>query len=127
MCLSQRMHDANRHNGGAAWCPTTTQRGPMAQPNQMRKRAAEKAARDEASHVVERWNCALAAGHDALWPPAMRCALTAGMPWLDVYCPCCRTSRAIDIRTIDRHPLASVGSLVLGVRCSSVQAQHRWP
>ena len=28
------------------------------------------------------------------------------------------TSRAIDIRTIDRHPLASVGSLVLGLRCS---------
>src|SRR5262249_13367623 len=32
--------------------------------------------------------------------------------------PGCRTSRAIDIRTIDRHPLASVGSLVLGLRCS---------
>jgi hypothetical protein len=38
----------------------------------------------------------------------------AGMPWLDVYCPGCRTSRAIDIRTIDRHPLASVGGLVMG-------------
>jgi hypothetical protein len=32
----------------------------------------------------------------------------AGTPWLDVYCPDCRTSRALDIRTIDRHPLASV-------------------
>jgi hypothetical protein len=29
-----------------------------------------------------------------------------------------RASSAIDIRTIDRHPLASVGSLVLGLRCS---------
>jgi hypothetical protein len=28
------------------------------------------------------------------------------------------TSRAINIRTLDRHPLASVGSLVLGLRCS---------
>ena len=27
-------------------------------------------------------------------------------------------ARAIDIRTLDRHPLASVGSLVLGLRCS---------
>jgi hypothetical protein len=26
--------------------------------------------------------------------------------------------RAIDIRTLDRHPLASVGSLVIGLRCS---------
>jgi hypothetical protein len=28
------------------------------------------------------------------------------------------TSRAIDLRTVDRHPLASVGTLVLGLRCS---------
>jgi hypothetical protein len=39
-------------------------------------------------------------------------AFTAGRPWLDVYCPGYRTSGAIDIRTIDRHPRASVGSLV---------------
>src|SRR5215471_18261160 len=84
----------------------------------MRARAAEKAARDEAVRVVERWNAALAAGRGALWSPTIRCAVMAGMPWLDVYCSGCRTSRAIDIRTIDRHPLASVGSLVLGLRCS---------
>jgi len=28
------------------------------------------------------------------------------------------TSRAIDLRTIDRHPLASVGTLALDLRCS---------
>ncbi len=84
----------------------------------MRRRAAAEAARKEAVHVVERWNAALAAGRGALWSPTIRCAVTAGMPWLDVYCRGCRTSRAIDIRTIDRHPLASVGSLVLGLRCS---------
>jgi hypothetical protein len=32
--------------------------------------------------------------------------------------PLCGTSRAIDLRTVDRHPLASVGTLVLGLRCS---------
>jgi hypothetical protein len=41
----------------------------------------------------------------------------AGTPWLDVYCPGWRTGRAVDIRTIDRHPLASVGSLMLRHRC----------
>jgi hypothetical protein len=46
------------------------------------------------------------------------CTIAAGTPWLDVYCPGCRTSRAIDVRTLDRHPLASVGSLVIGLRCS---------
>jgi hypothetical protein len=64
--------------------------------------------------VVERWN----AERSVLWSPTIRCAIVAGTPWLDIYCPGCRTSRAIDIRTLDRHPLASVGSLVLGLRCS---------
>jgi hypothetical protein len=78
------------------------------------KRAADEAKRKAALHIVERWN----AERSPLWSPTIRCAVTAGTPWLDVYCPGCRTSRAIDIRTLDRHPLASVGSLVLGLRCS---------
>jgi hypothetical protein len=32
--------------------------------------------------------------------------------------PASGTSQAIDLRTVDRHPLASVGTLVLGPRCS---------
>ena len=75
----------------------------------MRAKAAEKAARDEALHVVERWNAALAKGRGALWSPTIRCAVTAGTTWLDVCCLGWRTSRAIDIRTVDHHPLASVG------------------
>ena len=84
----------------------------------LRSSAADVVARDQARRVVERWNAALAAGRGALWSPTIRCAVIAGTPWLEVYCPGCRTSRAIDIRTIDRHPLASVGSLALGLRCS---------
>jgi hypothetical protein len=84
----------------------------------MRERAAEKAARDEATRVVEQWNSSLAAGQGTMWSPTIRAAILAGMPWLDVYCPGCRTSRAIDIRTVDRHRMASVGTLVLGLRCS---------
>src|SRR5712672_3212555 len=80
----------------------------------MQKRAAEEAARKEAMQVVERWN----AERSPLWSPTIRCAILAGTPWLDLYCPGCRTSRAIDIRTMDRHPLASVGSLVIDLRCS---------
>jgi hypothetical protein len=80
----------------------------------MQKRAAEEVARKEALHVIERRN----AERLPLWSLTIRCAVVAGTPWLDVYCPGCRTSRAIDIRTLDRHPLASVGSLLLGLRCS---------
>jgi hypothetical protein len=37
---------------------------------------------------------------------------------VDVFCPGCGTSSAIDLRTVDRHLLASVGTLALGLRCS---------
>jgi hypothetical protein len=67
---------------------------------------------------VAQWNIALAAGGGTLWSPTIQAAVTAGKPWLDVFCPGCRTSCAIDIRKIDRHPSASVGSLVLGLHCS---------
>jgi hypothetical protein len=83
-----------------------------------RTNAEAEACRAEARRVVERWNEELAAGRDLWWSPTIRAAIVGGTPWLDVHCPGCQTSRALDIRTIDRHPLASVGSLVLGLRCS---------
>ncbi len=92
-------------------------RGPSA-AELSERREAEEAAQKEAKHVVERWNRALAAGRGALWSPTIAAARLARTPWLDVYCLGCKTSRAIDIRTLARHPLASVGSLVLGLRCS---------
>jgi hypothetical protein len=82
------------------------------------KLKADRAAREEAEAVVDLWNRRLATGRDMLWSPTIRAALVAGTPWLDVYCPGCGTSRTIDLRTVDRHPLASVGTLVLGLRCS---------
>jgi hypothetical protein len=80
------------------------------------KLTADKAARLEAELVIDRWYRRLAAGRDMLWSPTIRAGLIAATPWLDVFCPGCGTSRAIDLRTVDRHPLASVGTLVLGLR-----------
>jgi hypothetical protein len=82
------------------------------------KLKADRAARAEAEAVIQRWNDQLSRGRDMLWAPTIRAALIAGTPWLDVFCPGCGTGRAIDLRTIDRHPLASVGTLVLALRCS---------
>jgi hypothetical protein len=77
-----------------------------------------RAARAEAEAVIQRWNDQFALSRDMLWSPTIRAALLAGTPWLDVFCPGCGTSRAIDLRKVDRHPLASVATLVLGLRCS---------
>jgi hypothetical protein len=84
----------------------------------MRREAADRARREEAVRVVKRWNKAIAAGRDMWWSPTIRAALVAGMPFSETYCPGCRTARSLDLRTVDRHPLASVGSLVLGLRCT---------
>jgi hypothetical protein len=81
-----------------------------------RRAAVDTAARAEAEAVIQRWNDQLGLGRDMLWSPTILAALLAGRPWLDVFCPGCGTSRAIDLRTIDRHPLASVGTLVLGLK-----------
>jgi hypothetical protein len=83
-----------------------------------KRQVADAAARAEAQAVIGRWNEQLAASRDMLWSPTIRAALIAGTPWLDVFCPGCGTSRAIDLRKVDRHPLASVATLVLGLRCS---------
>jgi hypothetical protein len=48
--------------------------------------------------------------------PAICATALAGMSWLDVFSPGCSTGKAIDLRTVDRHP--SVGTPVLGLRCS---------
>jgi hypothetical protein len=82
------------------------------------KLKADRAARAETELVVDRWNRRLATSRDMLWSPTIPAALLAGTPWLDVFCPGCGTSRAIDLRKVDRHPLASVATLVLGLRCS---------
>jgi hypothetical protein len=83
-----------------------------------RKATGEPSANDEAKAVIERWSEQLSTSRDMLWSPTIRAALIAGTPWLDVFCPGCGTSRAIDLRKVDRHPLASVAALVLGLRCS---------
>jgi hypothetical protein len=78
------------------------------------KLKADRAAPAVAEAVIDRWNRRLATGRGTLWSPTIRAALIAG----DVFCPGRGTSRAIDLRTVDRHPLASVGTPVLGLRCS---------
>jgi hypothetical protein len=67
-----------------------------------KRQVADAAARAEAKAVIERWNEQIVASRDILWSPTIRAALIAGTPWLDVFCAGCGTSRAIDLRNVDR-------------------------
>ena len=69
----------------------------------MKRAADDKAARAEAEAVIQRWNEQLALGREMLWSPMA--ALLASTPW----------SRAIDLRTVDRHPLASPLNQLLAI------------
>src|SRR5215831_10764761 len=82
----------------------------------MREQAAERHAYDKPVAIVERWNAAFAAGRGALWSPTIRTTIAASMLWLDVHCPGCKTPARSISAPIDRHPLATVGSTVLGLR-----------
>jgi hypothetical protein len=64
-----------------------------------------RAVRAEAKTVIQRWNDQLALGRDMLWSAHDPAALLAGTPWLLSW-----LGKAIDLRTVDRHPLASVGT-----------------
>jgi hypothetical protein len=93
-------------SGGTGWVPVT-------------------AARLEAELVIDRWNRRLATGRDMLSSPTIRASLVADTPWLDVFGPGCGTSRAIDLRTVDRHPLAFGRELMLGWRDFSQSGRRR--
>ena len=56
--------------------------------------AAEETTRKAALSIVERWNWE----RSVLWSPTVRCAITAGTPWLDVQLP------RVPDKQGDRHP-----------------------
>jgi hypothetical protein len=87
------------------------------------KQAAEEAVRAAARHgiatrarkVEEIWN----ARSDLFFYPTIRAAITAGCPWLDYMCPACCRIGEIDLRQVDRHPDASISSLIQELSCRS--------
>jgi hypothetical protein len=54
-----------------------------------------------------------------LFSPTIGAAVTAGYWFLWVRCPACRTTNAIDLRTLDRHRNAAVSSLIPALSCRS--------
>jgi hypothetical protein len=94
-----------------------------------RRQAAEKeaAARhatdplilEDAERLIAGWNERQTKRMPMLFSPMIGAAITAGYWFLWVRCPACRTTNAIDLRTLDRHPDAAVTSLIPALSCRS--------
>ena len=88
-------------------------------------RAAEEAKRAEAGRkaiadahkIVSIWNARQAGGRALWFYPTIGAAIAAGFPWLSFSCPACHQWGSVDLRTLDRHPGASISSLIPSVSC----------
>ena len=82
------------------------------------KRAqAERDAAVEAQKIIAIWNARQAGGRELWFYPTIGAAIAAGLPWLSYSCPACGRVGSIDLRTLDRHPRASISSLIPSVSC----------
>jgi hypothetical protein len=83
------------------------------------RRAIEKQILEDADHLVAVWNERQAKWMPMLFSPTIGAAITAGYWFLWVRCPACRTTNAIDLRTLDLHRDAAVTSLIPSLSCRS--------
>ena len=78
---------------------------------------ATKHKRAAAKRVMAMWNAALAAGWRTIFYPSVGTALVTGCHWLHVVCPACQQMGEVDLRKIDIHPNASIGTVVRAMPC----------
>jgi hypothetical protein len=101
-------------------------------PTNRRLDMLEKRAREALSNVAERdarrivamWNGRRAKGRELWFHLRIGAAIAAG-PWLMFLCPACQQIGEIDLRELDRHPNATIESLVLSLSCRRCQPIRR--
>jgi hypothetical protein len=83
------------------------------------RRALGRQELEDAERLVSAWNARQEAHMPMLFSPTIGAALAAHCWFLWVRCPACRTTTSIDLRTLDRHPDATVTSLIPALSCRS--------
>lgn len=67
--------------------------------------------------AVERWNDELRDVGRARNSPTISIATQARYYFLDVFCPGCRQTKQLDLRTVDRHERTRVEALIPSLSC----------
>ena len=83
------------------------------------RRATDAQVLQDAERLIGAWNERQARRMPLLFAPTIGAALAARHHFLWVYCPACRSTRDIDLRTLDRHRDATVTSLIPSLSCRS--------
>jgi hypothetical protein len=76
------------------------------------RRATDAQVFEDAERLIAAWNERQVKQMPMLFSPTIGAAITAGYWFLWVRCPACRTTNAIDLRTLDHYPDAAVTSLI---------------
>jgi hypothetical protein len=95
------------------------QRRTAAEKEAAAQRATDTQVLEDAERLIARWNERQAKRMPLLSTPTIGAALAARHWFLWVYCPACRTTNAIDLRALNRHPDAAVTSLIPALSCRS--------
>ena len=83
--------------------------------------AVSETAQRDARRIVAIWNGRHAKGRELWFHLRIGAAIAAGHPWLTFACPGCQQIGEIDLRRLDRHPNATIESLVLLLSCQRCQ------
>src|SRR5437588_7406036 len=76
------------------------------------RQATDAQVLEDAERLITAWNERQAKRMPMLFAPTIGAALSARHWFLWVYCPACRNTSSIDLRTLDRHHDAAVTSLI---------------
>src|SRR6266576_3648655 len=95
------------------------QRRQAAEKEAVARRPTEAQVLEDAERLIVAWNERQAKQMPMLFSPTIGAAITAGYWFVWVRCPACRTTNAIDLRTLDRHRDAAVTSLIPALSCRS--------
>ena len=71
----------------------------------------------KAGRVVGLWNARIARDAEPLFVPTIAAALRAARPFLEFQCRACGLIGEVDVRKFDRHPRATLNSLVPEMSC----------
>jgi hypothetical protein len=95
------------------------QRRQAAEKEAAARRATDAQVLEDAERLIGAWNERQARRMPMLFSPSIGAAIASRHWFLWVRCPACRTTNAIDLRTLDRHRDAAGTSLIPSLSCRS--------